>query len=307
MTNIQHIYFCTDKKYLPHAAVTMASVLRNAHKRTRISFHILGSDLDDEARQKLRQLNQIAPCEIECINVNPHKFDTFFMNMGYLSMATYYRFLIPQIAPKEAEKVLYLDGDMIVTAPLDNLFKTNMQNYKIAAVEEKDAFQTAKLGLKSKRYFNAGMILFNLKNINKKTFFAEAEKYFIMNKQNITSHDQDVLNGIFDGQVKFVDVRYNVESFVKNIKDPLIIHYTGFMKKPWLYFSRHPQKYLWRKYEQMTPWRKNFWQLRWFDIKEFASKIFFIKKDPTHTKHYIVHFMGARFGIGKKDDKQMKG
>lgn len=304
MTNTQHIYFCADNKYVPFATVTMASILANADKNTPIYFHIIGDDISEQTEQKVNQLKNIRSVDIDFIKISQDIFKDFKMDMGYLSQAAFYRFLIPSLAPLDADKVLYLDGDMIVTGPLNELFAQDLDGFKAGVVEEKGAFQVQNLSLKSGRYFNSGMMLLNLKEINKDTLLSEALEYFKTHKTQMVCHDQDILNGLWDERVKFLEQKYNVPSFVKKEKNPLIIHYTGFMKKPWAYFSRHPQKRLWLKYLQLTAFRKTGWEMFWFKFKELLSRAFLFVKDPTHKKYYIVHFFGIRFGLGSKDDKR---
>ncbi len=304
MKQTQHIYFCTDDKYVPYTAVTMASILDNATPQTAICFYLIGNDIRSQTKEKINELKKIHPVQIKYITVDENKFQDFSMSMGYLSQAAFYRFLIPSLAPSNVDKVLYLDGDMIVTGALDDLFAQNLEGYKVGAVEEKNAIQAKNLNLKSGRYFNSGMLLLNLKEIDKQHFLTDAAAYFQKHRSKIISHDQDILNGLWDGKVKFLEQKYNVPSFVKTEPKPLIIHYTGFMKKPWLSFSRHPQKKKWLKYLQMTAFKKNALEMFLFKIKEILSRLFLFKKDPTHTNYYIVHFFGIRFGIGKKNELQ---
>ncbi len=249
-------------------------------------------------------LKKIKDCSIEFISIDKSIFKDFKMDMGYLSLATFYRFLIPSISPKGIDRALYLDGDMIITQPLDDLFSTDFQGKKAAVVEEKNALQAKNLKLKSKKYFNAGMMLLNLKEINKDTLLKDAFDYYNKHQAIIVSHDQDILNGMWDGCLKFIDQKYNVPTFVKNFKNPVIIHYTGFMKKPWAYFAKHPHNNEWIKYNQMTPYKKTSFELFIFRLKRLCSKAFLFIKDPTHKKYYVIHFLGIKFGLGTKDNKE---
>ena len=302
---MQHIYFCADNKYIPFTAVTMASILLNAKKDEEIFFHIIGNDILDVEKNKVNQLKNIKSCEIDFISVDDSIFTDLMskMNMGYLSVAAFYRFLIPSLASKNIDKVLYLDGDMVITGPLNELFDVDLDGYMAGVVEEKGAFQVGNLSLKGKKYFNSGMMLLNLKEINADDFLSDAFTYYEKNCTQITCHDQDILNGLMDEKAKFLTQKYNVPSFVKCEKDPLIIHYTGFMKKPWLCFSRHPLKKQWHKYAQLTAYKKCPLELLCFNLKSFLSKIFLLVKDPTHKKYYVMHLLGLKFGLGTKDDK----
>lgn len=304
--NTQHIYFCADRKYLPCTAATMASVLANARKNTKVFFHIISDDVTDDDVKKLAELNSIRPCEVAVHLIAADDFEQYKnMDFGYMSIGTLYRFKILECVPKNVDKVLYLDGDMIVTGALDGLFDTDLEGFYAGVVEEKGAFQAKNLRLKSGKYFNAGMILFNVKELKKHDIVKEALQYYQQNKERIVSHDQDILNGMWDEKVKFLNQKFNVPSFVKKFKNPTIIHYTGFVKKPWHAYCRHPQKNEWLRYAQMSPYKKTSGQLICFLLKRALTHIFYFAKDPTHKKYYILSILGMNFGLGKKDDKQL--
>ncbi|MBR2137425.1 MAG: glycosyltransferase family 8 protein [Alphaproteobacteria bacterium] len=304
MSDTQHIYFCADRKYLPCTSATMASVLANAHPQTNIVFHLISDDITDDDVQKLSALSRIKPCKIVSHLISQADFAQYKdMDFGYMSLSTLYRFKIMEYVPQDVDKVLYLDGDMIVTEPLDELFATDLTGYFAGVVEEKGAFQAANLRLKGGQYFNAGMILFNVEVLKKHNLLEEALIYYRQNKERIVSHDQDILNGLWDQKVKFLDQKFNVPSFVKKFKNPVVIHYTGFVKKPWHAYCRHPQKNEWLKYAQMSPYKKSPMALLLFKFKRLLTKIFYFAKDPTHKKYYILSILSMNFGLGKKDNK----
>jgi lipopolysaccharide biosynthesis glycosyltransferase len=300
----QHIFFCADRKYLPFTAVTMTSVLANATPDSRQVFHLISADINEEDIAVLRTLNSLKECAVELHTIRAEDFSAWQkMDFGYISLGCLYRFKILDFVPQGVEKVLYLDGDMIVTGPLDDLFAENLDGYAAGAVEEKGAFQTQNLHLKGGRYFNSGMLLLNVKALAQHDILAEALAYYRENHEHIVSHDQDILNGMWDEKVKFLAQKYNVPSFVKHFANPLVIHYTGFVKKPWHAYCRHPQKNVWLKYAQMSPYKKSVWQLGFFLLKRLLTEIFYFAKEPTHRRYYVVSILSMNFGIGKKDDK----
>lgn len=308
MNNIshQHIYFCADHNYLPFTATTMASVLANATTETKQIFHLISDDITENDIEKLKELNSIKKCEIILHIINKDEFKQYNdMNFGYLSIGSLYRFKITDFLPNDADKVLYLDGDMIVTSPLNELFATDLTSYCAGVVEEKGALQTQNLRLKGGKYFNAGMILFNIKELSGHNLLGEALDYYNKNHERILFHDQDILNGLWDTKTKFLEQKFNVPSFVKHFKNPVIIHYTGFVKKPWHAYCRHPLKNEWLKYAQLSPYKKSVFELICFKTKRFLSKLFYFSKDPTHKKYYILCLFGMNFGLGKKDNKKI--
>lgn len=306
MTNTKHIYFCADNNYVPFTAVTMASILKNANNNDDLAFHIIGDDITQKTKNKLMNLKSIKNCEINFIDVDSSIFDDLKgkIEMGYLSMACFYRLLIPKFAAKNVSKALYLDGDIIVRSSLTELFNTDITEVMAAAVEEPGAIQVQNLSLKHGKYFNSGMLLLNLDEIRKTNLLEEAFDYFASNHHNFVCRDQDILNGIWDGKVKFIKEEFNTVTFNKNVKNPIIYHFTGFMKKPWKYFAKDPYRAEWMNYLQQSPYKKTVPEMFIFKLKGILAKTLFFIKDPTHKKYYIVQILGIKFGVGKKDDKR---
>ena len=302
----QHIYFCSDVNYLKFSTVTMASILFNAKKNTEIVFNIMSSDFTSEIKNKITELKNIKDCEINFIDVDEEKFNKFKnkIDMGYLPITCFYRLLIPEYATQDIEKALYLDGDIIVREDLTELFNTDLTGFNAGVVEEKDAIQIKNLNLKHDRYFNSGMLLLNLTELKKSNLADISLEYFMNNYKNFVCRDQDVLNGIWDGKTKFLSNRYNAVSFDKTVKKPIIIHFTGYTKKPWKPFCNHKLKHEWLQYNQMTSFKKSLSELIVFKLTSFKEKTFSIRKDPTHKNYYSIRFLGVKFGVGTKDDKR---
>jgi lipopolysaccharide biosynthesis glycosyltransferase len=107
------------------------------------------------------------------------------------------------------------------------------------------------------RYFNSGVILFNLKKIRQDN---KAKELFVFMKENqnkIQMPDQDALNVVFYKQVTYLDSKkYNNLMFTrvkvdwkkkKELEnDACIIHYVG-ADKPWFYkYLNSSFKYYWK-------------------------------------------------------------
>jgi hypothetical protein len=177
------------------------------------------------------------------------------------------------------ERVLYIDGDSIINGDIYELYSSDFCGMLLAAVQDNNAVSTDTTFYFQDRkwqYFNAGVLLFNLKKIREQNIYdicREAapvlyEKY--SNRNWIWRVDQDILNFAFDGKVKPVDWKYNVmllEQWQKllpqplsvsseAITNPVIVHYTGLILrdieeliKPIL----NPFWKLYYKYKKLTP------------------------------------------------------
>lgn len=158
----------------------------------------------------------------------------------YISITTYYRLLLIDLLP--ADKVLYLDTDLVVTGSLKELYEIDMEGkaYAGALVQSRERKQA--LGIQAGYpYINAGVLLINLHWLRGHTTRKDMLDYIAQNKECLRLADQDVINGMFYKNNKALASRYNYcpyknKKYFEMKKDlhrkPIIYHYRG-EKKPW--------------------------------------------------------------------------
>ncbi len=268
-----NICLSSDDNYAQHLGVTIASILKNAKKQDELFFYILDGGIKEENKQNLLSLQKIRKFDIKFIEINEDDFKNCPLVGNHITIATYYRFLIPTFLP-DLDKVLYLDCDMIIEDSLSKLYAEDISDYWIGGVEDLGYYYHRR-ELKRETesfYINAGMILMNLKkwredNIEEKLFnFAEE------NKEILIHQDQDVINMVLNQKSKPLDYKWNVQdSFYRKTdrnrhpntkllekakKRPSIMHYTG-PTKPWAEYIWLPMAYLYLRYLKYTPWKDN--------------------------------------------------
>lgn len=116
-------------------------------------------------------------------------------------------------------------------------------------------------------YAAAGVLLINVDYWRKNNIQQKTLDFVFKNKEICVWHDQDALNKILNGTVKFCHIKYNVYEhlyenennypalFNKEIKEavenPVIIHFCS-GRKPWTFESRCPFTAIWLKlYKQL--------------------------------------------------------
>lgn len=170
--------------------------------------------------------------------------------------AYYYRVLIPDLLP-DARKVLYLDVDMVVIGPLDELISTDVSGTGAGVVRAHYAKSRLEaFGVVHERYFNSGMMLMNLGYWRKHGVAEQALRFAIEHPSAVVAADQCALNIALRDQVTYLDPRWNCT--VANAKryttlSPTIIHYAG-RTKPWERPWRLPYGIYYANYSQLTPW-----------------------------------------------------
>ena len=298
-----HVCLCHDDGYLKFAAVLMNSIVLNAEsispqkkEKYKFVFHLLCDKLSKQSTEQLmiieKALNSHFPCSIIFHQVDDSVFKKYksWDSDGKISYATYLRLLIPEILP-DTDKCVYLDCDMLCYGDLTELFEIDLRNKIIAASPDERALMR-KLHFKGKKlnkdfwheygaeecYFNAGLLVINLKKWRKENITAKCIDY--LNRYDVKFPDQDVLNMILFDQVQFIPITWNFNTeirevlqqrksnlagksdYLKKIIQPVIenqtlkvnvYHYYG-QPKPWwsvpFYFIRGSLSYIDENYLQ---------------------------------------------------------
>lgn len=125
---------------------------------------------------------------------------------AYSSIATFYRFFIPQLLKPNIDKVIYLDSDLVVNLDVKEIWQIELGDKILGVVPEifnrndvQKAFPLVSDGLISpENYFNAGVLLMNLKALrSEKDAIINAIKFTSQNSRYQKFMDQDILNFCF--------------------------------------------------------------------------------------------------------------
>ena len=271
-----------DDNYSKHAGVVIASILTNSTPNDDLHFYILDGGITDENINKINELKSIKNCKINFVSIDESLFTEYakIKTHSYITIATYYRLKLPSLLPN-VDRIIYFDCDMVVNTSLKDLFNTEMENCLIAGVKDLNK----KMLKENPSYVNAGMLVFNLKNMRINNTENKFLSWTIQNIDTIKVGDQTIINEVCKGNIQIVDDKWNVQSsnFTNRssyIKEPAVVHFVA-KKKPWLWasFSFHRNMYF--KYLQLTPWKlSNEEYKRWTKDNQWASIIEYLKYRP---------------------------
>ena len=270
--------FATNDNYAPHAAALIVSIMVNKRPEDELTFYCFSDRLSEDVRKRYREMEQQWKFTLHIIEIDDSLFQSFPAFQG--NRTTYFRLVMARLLPESLEKILYLDCDMIVKTSLSELWETDITGKYAAVVAEAVSMpQLVSFNL-SYPYFNAGMVLFNLKQYRQdgmeKRAFDFAGKYW----EAILFADQDIFNVIFSGNVVFVPIKWNcvqqhritffprvsrsilymngwrfLEGFWEQLSEaeqsPSIVHYTN--TKPWDGGCNSPLAGEYWKYARKTP------------------------------------------------------
>ena len=273
MSKTLNVFFSIDKKYIQHFTVALTSLLEN---NSDLSFNIFViHNIDDLSLldMTIKFIKDRYALMLNLINIGDIDFSRFTTNENYTS-ATYFRLFLADILPNNIDSGLVLDSDLIVTGSIKELANIDMSKRYIYAASE--AFpahnigRLKKIGFHANGYFNAGVILINLKAWREEhlveKFLLIADNY--MNK--LEWYDQDILNIHFLNTWGEFDQKYNAVHVTKELPVmPVIVHYASY-SKPWYYVDTHPYNFLYKRYLSLTPFKGS--KPVGFTLKNFVLK-----------------------------------
>lgn len=246
-----------------------------------LNVYLLGDYVSDENKQTLDSIAERYNRKFYAIDVPALDIPDILCSQRWPRSA-YTRLFSGQLLPKDIEKALYLDCDTIITGDISCLAYKDISEHAIYGVKDcigKYYKQNIGLGEKSP-YINAGVLLLNLNKLRQMDMSKEIAKFLDMYAKTMIYADQDVLNGVFKGNVGELDPQYNLmtllyvytynevrmirhptnyydKTTVENAKAcPSIVHFTTCMLniRPWFKNSEHPYAKEFEKYWAMSPW-----------------------------------------------------
>jgi lipopolysaccharide biosynthesis glycosyltransferase len=155
----------------------------------------------------------------------------------------YARLLLDRLLPPNVERVLYLDSDTFVRAPIENLLTLDLHEKAIGAVLDahrhmqmlgRDLKQNQDVFSYNFPYFNSGVMLIDRARYAAADLPARARAMNENGQLQRLQYDQALLNLAFHDDWLRLDYRWNLigAQAAHEVIEPFILHYTG-ARKPW--------------------------------------------------------------------------
>jgi lipopolysaccharide biosynthesis glycosyltransferase len=263
------ILMCGDSVYFQNIAACLVSLLES---NPDTSFHVVvaATRWSEESNLKLQKsLQQYKHIVLDVVHFDPTCLNGLPLTTAY-PPEIYVRFWVEDYYPKDVDRVIYLDGDMVVNGSIEPLLSLQMDENVLAAVQIPGSDRPLRLGYDPKYgYFNSGVMVINLQRwraINAKELLLK-KAYCMAGKLN--DPDQDVLNACFYNQYIPLDyVWIAISPFFREVshltlpkdeiarvaKNARIVHFNG-MAKPWYYLCFHPYTKKYLQCVSKTEWR----------------------------------------------------
>ncbi|AMO98719.1 glycosyl transferase 8 C-terminal family protein [Collimonas arenae] len=262
-----HIAFGVDTNYFRGMAVNITSILRNNPGMVFI-FHVFAFSITDDSRRRLEELERKYDISINIHILHKDILSDFnqFPCFSQHPLGTFIRILIPNLLQGITNKVLYLDADILCMGELRGVQSINIDDC-IAAVVHDEVETTAKtqiaaLNLSHAEYFNAGVMYINVGNWVAND--SQSKALTVLSTQQLLFADQDALNAVLNGHVKYIDekwnFRYHLVDFLSkggnslDVVAPVVfMHFTGPVK-PWHDWCLHEAKDIFIRYQSESSW-----------------------------------------------------
>jgi lipopolysaccharide biosynthesis glycosyltransferase len=268
------LLFCTDETYARPLAVALHSTL--ARVRDKASAVIVLDRVSDRSRQRLQRS---IPAEVEVSFVDARDLEMGDLKGDrHITAATYLRLFADQVMPPEADRVLFLDADVLALADVAPLYRTDMRGNAVAAVRDMviaDSDHPYSGSLTTGHhasYFNAGVLLIDLARWRANDIGDKLREY-VRARPGHGNFDQDALNDVLRDDWLELDPVWNVQGSLlllhehpsdpwveemrsvrpEILREAAIVHFSGSIK-PWQARSRHPYRLHWRRELRRSRW-----------------------------------------------------
>ncbi len=205
-----NIMIVTNSAYLPYAYAMLHSLFRS-HPGVVMEIYLPYEDLQQEELGKLGDF-----CEVHGGVLHPlfvgSEFKKHVKSRNGINVETYYRILAMDLLPKEMERILYLDVDMIIRGSLQPLYDLELSGKAFAVCEDIfgkiNGFHEAnkfRMNIPEEySYFNAGVMLYHLSYLREVNACSELMDRIYRDYERYEYNDQDVMNEMFYDRLLFV-------------------------------------------------------------------------------------------------------
>ena len=250
LTKVVPVFLAINNDYAPYAAAAIHSLTEKCDKNRYYRVIILHDGLSLISRIRLRSLvTKNVALQFKKITNSLYlkaviKYCAREKGAGdfFSSAVYYYRFFIPRLFPMY-EKGVYIDSDTILLGDIGELFNTElaedevvaaMVDPKVTVIPEFRDYVDRAVGVPHDEYVNSGVMLMDLKKMRKMHYLSVMVDLIEKYNADLVAPDQDYLNIILQGKIKFLDPCWNTEPSDNLPKNTELVHFNLF-NKPWRY------------------------------------------------------------------------
>lgn len=261
-TGLQNVLICFDDNYAIPTSVMLTSLFLN-NEGVKFNLYAIIGDVTKRNLNAISRLCDKFSRTIIFLDIDKDEYE-FFEITHHFSHAAYFRLFAPKMI--KADKILYLDVDLIVQTDISPLLEMDIMNSVIAGSLDNNPSADSKerTGLAADEpYINTGVLLINLELWRTQKVTQNLITYYVNNKNKLMWADQDLINKVLAGKKFVLDQQWNMlygDLINKKVELPNfdrdsfkgIFHFnTG--SKPWHNWAKEPYQSLYQKYADLVP------------------------------------------------------
>ena len=240
-----NILVTLNRGYLYQLCVMLSTLFR-ADPEESFDIYVMNTALDENDFNAVKERLDFKKYRLIDVKTPENEFSDAPVTDRY-PKEMYFRIFAAKYLPKELDRILYLDPDIVVNASLRELYGIDLDGYFYAAAshvkEVMRKINEIRLGMEEEGpYINSGVMLMNLTLLREKQSEAEVYDYIRKNEKLLILPDQDVISGLYSDMIYPLEpLKYNMTERLmiyhrltpENVKCiSAIIHYIG-RNKPW--------------------------------------------------------------------------
>lgn len=252
-----NVLTAVNENYLEPLSVMLYSLCAN--NPCAVSIYIFHFDISEQARNRFVKKISGWGYNIEANfkQCDRKRFENILCSSRY-GHETNLRLLLLDMLPESMDRILWLDTDIIVKGDISRLYNYEDKGQcalvcrdMFAGIERRETLFRLQLGSDTK-YFNAGVMLFYLKNVRKHFSPESFLQWMNENPDKLNYPDQNTLNVCLKGKAAYARSEiYNLQTLriagaADKIRYAKIVHYNT-KEKPWQSgYSGAGEKLYWR-------------------------------------------------------------
>nr|MCR5421170.1 glycosyltransferase family 8 protein [Lachnospiraceae bacterium] len=228
-----NIIMAFDMNFLLPAITAIYSLFTHNNN---INLRILHVNLSCNAMQVIKKLQRIGQNNrIEFIYINDELLDRIKISTGRWKAESFFRFYAAELFP-DLDRVLWMDSDILVRNNIEELYYMDFEGNSYAGVLDYTSNPFERLGISE--YINSGILMINIEKLRRTDKMQEYWELVASVDYMGDLPDQDALNIIFKGDIKFISVFWNTFPLNFNdiadvlVENSRIVHYVS-DHKPW--------------------------------------------------------------------------
>ena len=284
--NVAYIF---DEGYVPCAAVSMVSLLKNSSKPEEVVFYIFDDGIKEESKSRLLELCEMYRAKIFFIETQKitERLQKLQVQPWRGRYSAYIKLMVANSLPCDMQRVIVIDADTIIDGSVEELETMNLHGHPCAMALEGihvDYNQISGLSYAAELY-NTGVIVYDLPVWKEKRVEERLLEHLIHVRSKYMLPEENPISIVLKKDVERLSPQFNfiTQFYVYNTRqyykrfcweklnkkggyysfeelkqardDVRIYHCIDlFTSRPWYKENIHPYTALYDKYLQMTPW-----------------------------------------------------